>query len=56
MTEGSPFAPHTGAQTAEMLDAVGADSEAELFDIPEGVAFDGEFGIPARSERAVPAP
>ncbi|WP_313691879.1 aminomethyl-transferring glycine dehydrogenase subunit GcvPA [Halorarum halobium] len=50
---GSPFAPHTLETTAEMLAAVGADDEADLFDIPESVAFDGEFGIPARSEREV---
>jgi len=36
-----------------MLAAVGADDEADLFDIPDGVAFDGTFGIDARSERAV---
>jgi len=34
-----------------MLSAIGADDPAELFDIPESVAFDGEFGIEARSER-----
>ena len=36
-----------------MLDAVGANQEADLFDIPESVRFDGEFGIPARDERTV---
>jgi glycine dehydrogenase subunit 1 len=36
-----------------MLDAVGVDSEEELFDIPESVRFDGEFGIEPRSERAI---
>lgn len=35
-----------------MLDAVGVDSEEALFDIPEPVQFDGNFGIDARSERA----
>jgi glycine dehydrogenase subunit 1 len=50
---GSPYAPHTEAETAAMLDAVGADDEAELFDIPDPVAFDGEFGIEARSEQAL---
>jgi len=50
---GSPFAPHTPAETAEMLRAVGADDEEALFDIPEEVAFDGELGIEARSEREV---
>ncbi|NHN59525.1 MULTISPECIES: aminomethyl-transferring glycine dehydrogenase subunit GcvPA [Halorussus] len=48
---GSPYAPHTADETAAMLDAVGADDAAELFDIPESVAFDGEFGIDARTER-----
>ena len=52
---GSPYVPHTDAETGEMLSAVGAADEAALFDIPEGVRFDGEFGIPARSERAVRA-
>ena len=36
-----------------MLDAVGAEQEADLFDIPESVRFDGEFGIEARDEQAV---
>ncbi|WP_435175285.1 aminomethyl-transferring glycine dehydrogenase subunit GcvPA [Halorussus sp. AFM4] len=48
---GSPYAPHTADETAAMLDAVGADDAGELFDIPESVAFDGEFGIDARTER-----
>jgi len=50
---GSPFAPHTPAETAAMLDAVDADSEDDLFDIPEAAAFDGDLGIPARSEREI---
>jgi glycine dehydrogenase subunit 1 len=50
---GSPYAPHTPAETAAMLDAVGAEQEADLFDIPESVRFDGEFGIEARDEQAV---
>jgi glycine dehydrogenase subunit 1 len=53
MTRGSPYAPHTEAETAEMLDAVGVDDEESLFDIPEAVRFDGDFGIEARSERDV---
>jgi len=52
---GSPYAPHTGAEREAMLEAVGADREADLFDIPESVGFDGDFGIDARSERAVRA-
>ncbi|MCU4753821.1 aminomethyl-transferring glycine dehydrogenase subunit GcvPA [Halobacteria archaeon AArc-curdl1] len=50
-TSGSPYAPHTDDDTAAMLEAIGADSVDDLFDIPEGVWFDDEFGIPARSER-----
>ena len=52
-TDGSPFAPHTPAETAAMLDAVGVGTEADLFDIPEEVAFDGAFGIEPRSEQAI---
>ncbi|WP_254768449.1 aminomethyl-transferring glycine dehydrogenase subunit GcvPA [Salinilacihabitans rarus] len=48
---GSPYAPHTDADAAAMLDAVGVDSVEALFDIPEDVRFDDEFGIEARSER-----
>ena len=51
--EGSPFAPHTDAETAAMLDAIGADSEAALFDVPEAIEFDGSLGIEARSERDI---
>ena len=49
--QGSPFAPHTADETAAMLDVVGVDSEEELFDIPDDVAFTGEFGIASRGER-----
>ena len=52
---GSPYAPHTDAETAAMLDAVGVDSEEALFDIPAEVAFDDAFDIPARSERELRA-
>ncbi|MGM0590229.1 MAG: aminomethyl-transferring glycine dehydrogenase subunit GcvPA, partial [Halobacteriota archaeon] len=48
---GSPYAPHTAEETATMLEAVGVDDEAALFDIPDGVAFEGAFDIEARSER-----
>jgi glycine dehydrogenase subunit 1 len=51
--QGSPYAPHTDAETEAMLSAVGATAESALFDIPAGVRFDGEFGIEARSERSV---
>ena len=36
-----------------MLDAIDVDDEEALFDIPETVAFDGEFGIDPRSERGI---
>ena len=49
----SPYAPHTPTETRAMLDAVGVEREADLFDIPGDVQFDGEFGIEARGERAV---
>ena len=52
-TEGSPFAPHTAEEVDEMLSAVGADDEEELFDIPESVRFDGEFDIDPRGEREI---
>jgi len=47
---GSPYAPHTSEETAAMLDAVGVADEEALFDIPDPVAFDGEFGIEPRGE------
>ena len=50
---GSPYAPHTDEETAEMLDAIGVDDEAALFDVPDSVAFDGEFGIEPRTEREI---
>ncbi len=52
-TNGSPYASHTDAETAEMLSIIGADSEAALFDIPESVRFDESFGIESQSEQAV---
>ncbi|MFB6305092.1 MAG: aminomethyl-transferring glycine dehydrogenase subunit GcvPA [Haloferacaceae archaeon] len=51
--DGSPYTPHTAAERRAMLDAVGVDGEAALFDVPESVRFDGDFGIESRSERAV---
>jgi len=50
-TRGSPYAPHTAADTAAMLDAVGVADEEALFDIPKAVRFDGDFGIEARDEQ-----
>ncbi|MDS0283647.1 aminomethyl-transferring glycine dehydrogenase subunit GcvPA [Haloarcula onubensis] len=47
----SPYAPHTDSETAAMLAAVGVDDVEALFDVPDSVAFDGEFGIEARGER-----
>ena len=54
-TEGTPYAPHGDAETAAMLSAVGVDTEEALFDIPESVRFDGDFGIEARTEREIRA-
>ncbi|MBX0324478.1 aminomethyl-transferring glycine dehydrogenase subunit GcvPA [Halomicroarcula sp. F13] len=48
---GSPYAPHTPAETAAMLDAIGVDDVEALFDVPDAVAFDGDFGIDAHGER-----
>jgi glycine dehydrogenase subunit 1 len=47
---GSPYAPNAEDDEAAMLEAVGVDAVEELFDIPDGVRFDGEFDIEARSE------
>jgi len=47
----SPYAPHTDVETDAMLDRLGVDDVEALFDVPDGVAFDGEFGIDARGER-----
>jgi glycine dehydrogenase subunit 1 len=49
----SPYAPHTDAETEAMLDAIGAESEETLFDIPADVGFDGTFGIESRTEREI---
>jgi glycine dehydrogenase subunit 1 len=54
-TQGTPYAPHGDAETAEMLDAVGVDTEEALFDIPDSVRFDGDFGIDSRTEREIRA-
>jgi glycine dehydrogenase subunit 1 len=50
---GSPFAPHSPAETEAMLEAVGVDAVEDLFDVPESVAFDGDLGIEPRDERTV---
>ncbi|GAB3674348.1 aminomethyl-transferring glycine dehydrogenase subunit GcvPA [Halopiger thermotolerans] len=48
---GSPYAPHTDEDRTAMLEAVGAETVEELFDVPAAVRFDDEFGIDARTER-----
>ncbi|WP_248895894.1 aminomethyl-transferring glycine dehydrogenase subunit GcvPA [Haloplanus halobius] len=50
-----PYATHTGAERSAMLDAVGVTDPDELFDIPESVRFDGDYGIESHSERAARA-
>jgi glycine dehydrogenase subunit 1 len=49
---GSPYAPHTPAETKRMLSAVGVEGEEALFDIPDDVRFEETFGIESRSEQA----
>jgi len=49
----SPYAPQTPEDTAAMLEAVGAGSVEDLFDIPEAVRYHGDFGIEAHDEAAV---
>jgi len=51
--DANPYVPHSDAERATMLDAVGADGVEDLFDVPDGVRFDGDFGIPSRDERSV---
>lgn len=50
---GSPFTPHDEDDVRRMLDAIGATDIEDLFDIPDSVRFDGEFGIEGLSEQAV---
>jgi len=52
-SRGSPYAPHTAADVDAMLDAIGAESVDDLFDVPPSVRFDGSFEIEASSEQAV---
>jgi len=52
---GSPYTSHTDAERAAMLDALGVESEADLFDVPEAVPFKRTLDLPARSERATVA-
>lgn len=48
---GSPYAPHTEEDRTAMLEAVGADTVEDLFDIPADVRFEDSFDIDARTER-----
>jgi len=50
-----PYATHSGADRSAMLDAVGVADPDDLFDIPESVRFDGDYGIEAHSERETKA-
>ncbi|TKX74728.1 glycine dehydrogenase [Halorubrum sp. GN11_10-6_MGM] len=50
---GTPYAPHTDEETEAMLAAIGVADEESLFDIPDPVAFDGDFGIDGRTEREI---
>ena len=49
----SPFTPHTDEEITAMLDAIGVESQQELFDIPREITFDGTFGIDQRSEQEI---
>jgi glycine dehydrogenase subunit 1 len=49
---GSPYAPHTAAETDAMLDAIGVDEVEDLFDVPESLRFEDSFDIAGRSEQA----
>ena len=46
-----PYATHSDAERLAMLDAVGVSDPDALFDIPDSVRFDGDYGIDAHSER-----
>ncbi|MFB6108554.1 MAG: aminomethyl-transferring glycine dehydrogenase subunit GcvPA [Haloplanus sp.] len=46
-----PYATHPPADRSAMLEAVGVSDPDDLFDIPEAVRFDGDYGIEAHSER-----
>ncbi|WP_338740433.1 aminomethyl-transferring glycine dehydrogenase subunit GcvPA [Haloplanus salilacus] len=50
-----PYATHSGEERSAMLDTVGVADPDDLFDIPESVRFDGDYGIEAHSERATKA-
>ncbi|RCU47272.1 aminomethyl-transferring glycine dehydrogenase subunit GcvPA [Haloplanus salinus] len=46
-----PYATHSDSERSAMLDAVGVSDPDALFDIPESVRFDGDYGIDTHSER-----
>jgi glycine dehydrogenase subunit 1 len=50
-----PYVTHSEAERSEMLDAVGATDPDELFDIPDPVRFDADYGIEGHSERETKA-
>jgi glycine dehydrogenase subunit 1 len=50
-----PYATHAEDDRSAMLDTVGVADPDDLFDIPESVRFDGNYGIEAHSERATKA-
>ena len=50
-----PYATHSGEDRSAMLDAVGVADPDDLFDIPESVRFNGDYGIEGHSERETKA-
>lgn len=50
---GSPYAPNTGEDVEVMLDAIGAESIEDLFDIPDSIRFEEEIEIESSSEQEV---
>ena len=51
--DGSPYAANDAENVEEMLAEIGVQDIEELFDIPESVRFDGEFGIDGGTEQTV---
>ncbi|GAB6860957.1 aminomethyl-transferring glycine dehydrogenase subunit GcvPA [Haloplanus litoreus] len=50
-----PYVTHSEAERSEMLDAVGVSDPDDLFDIPDSLRFDDDYGIEAHSERGTRA-
>jgi glycine dehydrogenase subunit 1 len=50
--QGCPYTQHSPADVDAMLTAIGVDSIEDLFELPESVVFDDEFGIEPKSEAA----